>query len=342
MKKLGALLLAAVMLFGFGACSARDAASYDPDQAAHGPKIVCTTYPICDWAKQILGDAAEECQLVLLGGSGVDLHSYQPSVADIAAIASCDLFFYVGGESDEWVEDALAIDHKDTRAAFSLMEILEERLKEEEHKEGMQEEAHGHGEEHEADPEHGEHGEHEESPEYDEHVWLSLKNAEICVEKMTEAISALMPDKAAGFARNAASYGVKLQELDSRFAAAVEAAPQKTLLFGDRFPFRYLVDDYGLDYYAAFAGCSSETAASFETVIFLAGKLDELQLPAVCILEDSDGTLAETIRQAGTAKDQTIVTFDSLQSVTAADIAAGKTYLSAMENNLKALQDALR
>ena len=141
MKRLGALLLAAVMLFGLGACSAKDASSYDPDQADHGPKIVCTTYPICDWAKQILGDAAEECQLVLLGGSGVDLHSYQPSVADIAAIASCDLFFYVGGESDEWVEDALAIDHKDTRAAFSLMEILEERLKEEEHKEGMQEEA---------------------------------------------------------------------------------------------------------------------------------------------------------------------------------------------------------
>lgn len=336
MKRLGALLLAAVMLFGFGACSARDAASYDPDQADHGPKIVCTTYPICDWAKQILGDAAEECQLVLLGGSGVDLHSYQPSVADIAAIASCDLFFYVGGESDEWVEDALAIDHKDTCAAFSLMEILEERLKEEEHKEGMQEEAHGHGAEHEADPEH------EEDPEYDEHVWLSLKNAEICVEKMTEAITALMPDKAAGFAQNAASYGALLAELDSRFAAAVEAAPQKTLLFGDRFPFRYLVDDYGLDYYAAFAGCSSETAASFETVIFLAGKLDELQLPAVCILEDSDGTLAETIRQAGTAKDQTIVTFDSLQSVTAADIAAGKTYLSAMENNLKALQEALQ
>ena len=333
MKKLGALLLAAVMLFGFGACSARDAASYDPDQADHGPKIVCTTYPICDWAKRILGDAAEECQLVLLGGSGVDLHSYQPSVADIAAIASCDLFFYVGGESDEWVEDALAIDHKDTRAAFSLMEILEEQLKEEEHKEGMQEEAHGHGAEHE---------EHEEDPEYDEHVWLSLKNAEICVEKMTEAISALMPDKAAGFAQNAASYEASLAELDSRFTAAVKAALQKTLLFGDRFPFRYLVDDYGLDYYAAFAGCSSETAASFETVIFLAGKLDELQLPAVCILEDSDGTLAETIRQASSSKDQTIVTFDSLQSVTAADIAAGKTYLSAMENNLKALQDALR
>ena len=335
MKKLGALLLAAVMLFASGACSARDAASYDPDQAAHGPKIVCTTYPICDWAKQILGDAAEECQLVLLGGSGVDLHSYQPSVADIAAIASCDLFFYVGGESDEWVEDALAIDHKDTRAAFSLMEILEEQLKEEERKEGMQEEAHGHGAA-------GDHEDHEETPEYDEHVWLSLKNAEICVEKMTEAISALMPDKAAGFAQNAASYEALLADLDSRFAAVANAVPQKTLLFGDRFPFRYLVDDYGLDYYAAFAGCSSETAASFETVIFLAGKLDELQLSAVCILEDSDGALADTICQASTAKDQTVVTFDSLQSVTAADIAAGKTYLSAMENNLKALQDALQ
>ena len=322
MKKITALLLAAAMLLGLAACSSAGPAAYDPDQADHGPMIVCTTYPICDWAKEILGGAVNECQLVLLGGSGIDLHSYQPSVADMAAIASCDLFLYVGGESDEWVEDALAVDHKEGRIALSLMEMLEGRIKEEEVIEGMQAEAEG--------------------PEYDEHVWLSVKNAEICVEKIAEAISDLMPDKALGFSQNTASYAAKLRDLDSRFEAAVAAAPQKTLLFGDRFPFRYLVEDYGLDYYAAFVGCSAETEASFETVIFLASKLDELDLHNICVLESSDGKLADTIRQASASKDRSIIVMDSLQSVTSNDIAAGKTYLSAMENNLNALIEALQ
>ena len=337
MKKFTALLLVCAMLFGLGACTPKDPAAYDPDQADHGPKIVCTTYPICDWVKEILGGAVNECQLVLLGGSGVDLHSYQPSAADIAAIASCDLFLYVGGESDEWAADALAIEHKDSRIALSLMDMLEGRIKEEEVIEGMQAEEHKHEEHGEEEHEHE-----AEGPEYDEHVWLSVKNAEICVEKIAEAISDLMPGKALGFSQNTASYAAKLRDLDSRFEAAVAAAPQKTLLFGDRFPFRYLVEDYGLDYYAAFVGCSAETEASFETVIFLASKLDELDLHNICVLESSDGKLADTIRQASASKDQNIIVMDSLQSVTSNDIAAGKTYLSAMENNLNALIEALQ
>lgn len=327
MKKITSLLLVIVLVFGLAACSSGGTAPADPGQVSDKTRIVCTVYPAYDWVKEIAAGAEDDCEILLLGGSGVDLHSYQPSAADIAAIASCDLVLYVGGESDEWVEDALSVDHKESRVALSLMEMLQDRVKEEEIVEGMQEEH--------------EEGEHEEGPEYDEHVWLSLKNAEICVEKIEEVLSDLLPEKAGEFSQNAASYEASLQDLDSRFAAAVDAAPRKTLLFGDRFPFRYLADDYGLDYYAAFVGCSAETEASFETVIFLAQKLDELQLHIICVLENSDGKLAYTIRKATASKEQAIVVFDSLQSVTMEDIQMGRTYLSAMEVNLNSLIQAL-
>ena len=331
MKKIASLLLVMAMVFWLAACSSGGTAPADPGQASDKTRIVCTVYPAYDWVKEIAAGAEDDCEILLLGGSGVDLHSYQPSAADIAAIASCDLVLYVGGESDEWVEDALSVDHKESRVALSLMEMLQDRVKEEEIVEGMQEE-------HEHDQEEGEH---EEGPEYDEHVWLSLKNAEICVEKIEEVLSDLLPEKAGEFSQNAASYEAKLQDLDDRFAAAVAAAPQKMLLFGDRFPFRYLTDDYGLDYYAAFVGCSAETEASFETIIFLAQKLDELQLHTICVLENSDEKLANTIRQATASKEQAIVVFDSLQSVTMEDIQTGRTYLSAMEGNLTSLIQAL-
>ena len=331
MKKIASLLLVMAMVFGLAACSSGGTAPADPGQASDKTRIVCTIYPAYDWVKEIAAGAEDDCEILLLGGSGVDLHSYQPSAADIAAIASCDLVLYVGGESDEWVEDALSVDHKESRVALSLMEMLQDRVKEEEIVEGMQEE-------HEHDQEEGEH---EEGPEYDEHVWLSLKNAEICVEKIEEVLSDLLPEKAGEFSQNAASYEAKLQDLDDRFAAAVAAAPQKMLLFGDRFPFRYLTDDYGLEYYAAFVGCSAETEASFETIIFLAQKLDELQLHTICVLENSDEKLANTIRQATASKEQAIVVFDSLQSVTMEDIQTGRTYLSAMEGNLTSLIQAL-
>lgn len=288
-------------------------------------KVVTTVFPLYDWVREVARDDVD-LSIDLLLDNGVDLHSYQPTAKDIMDISDCDLFVYVGGESDKWVDDVLRQANNKKMIVLDLMEILGDKAKVEELKEGMQ----------------GEKEEHEDEPEYDEHVWLSLKNAVTFTEKIAEALGKVDTQHAGSFSENAAAYTEKLSALDKAYQQAVDDAKVKTLLFGDRFPFRYLVDDYGLDYYAAFAGCSSETAASFETVIFLAGKLDELQLPAVCILEDSDGTLAETIRQAGTAKDQTIVTFDSLQSVTAADIAAGKTYLSAMENNLKALQEALQ
>ncbi len=187
-----------------------------------------------------------------------------------------------------------------------------------------------------------EEGEEEEETEYDEHVWLSVKNAAFYTEKIAEALSKADPAHTDAYAGNAKAYIEKLTDLDNKYQEMVSAASQKTVLFGDRFPFRYLVDDYGLSYYAAFVGCSAETEASFETVTFLSGKVDELQLPAVLVIENSDKKIAGTIVENTSSKDQQILVLDSMQSVTAKDVAGGCTYLSVMEKNLEVLSEALK
>ncbi|MBQ3848242.1 MAG: zinc ABC transporter substrate-binding protein, partial [Clostridia bacterium] len=225
-------------------------------------KIVATIFPEYDWVSNILGDDQADTDVTLLIDNGVDLHSYQPTVDDVVKISTCDIFIYVGGESDKWVCDALKEARNRDMIVIDLMEILGDAAKEEEIKEGMQ------GEDHD-DHEH-------EEVEYDEHVWLSVRNAALFCEKIEEAIETKDPANAAEYRENLAKYEEKLRKLDSEYKTVFENATVKTLLFGDRFPFRYFTDDYGLDYYAAFAGCSAETEASFETVVFLAGKVDEL------------------------------------------------------------------
>ena len=177
--------------------------------------------------------------------------------------------------------------------------------------------------------------------EYDEHVWLSLKNAETLCNAITDALEEIDPANKDAYATNAASYLEKLAALDGEYQTVVDNAARKTVLFGDRFPFRYLVDDYGLSYYAAFAGCSAETEASFETISFLAGKVDELRLPCVLTIEGAQHKIAETIVQNTAEKNQSILTLDSMQSTTSTDVANGTTYLSVMESNLDVLKQAL-
>ncbi len=314
-------------------------------------KIVTTIFPEYDWAREILGEKLENAELTMLLDNGVDLHSYQPTADDMIKIASCDLFIYVGGESDGWVEDALAEATNPDMQVINLMELLGDAVKEEELVEGMEasEHEHAHGEEeHEHGEEEHEHGEeahehaHGEEPEYDEHVWLSLRNAEIFVNTIAEKLSELDPANADEYMLNAESYINKLSELDSEYYEAAASASVKTILVGDRFPFRYLVDDYGIDYYAAFAGCSAETEASFETIVFLAGKADELGLHSILSIESSDGKIAKTIMENTKEKDQAILVLDSMQSTDSTDIAAGANYLSIMENNLEILRAALR
>ena len=285
--------------------------------------IVTTIFPEYDWVMNILGNNPANAEVTLLLDNGVDLHSYQPTADDIMKIATCDMFIYVGGESDRWVEDALSEAVNKDMVVINLLEVLGDSVKEEEVVEGMQEED-------------------EDETEYDEHVWLSLKNAVICTEAISHALQDKVdPENSITYAENAAEYMRKLFTLDREYEETIANASGDTLLFGDRFPFRYLTDDYDLNYYAAFAGCSAETEASFETVTFLAGKVDELNLGCILTIETSDGKIAETIRDNTSTGDQKILVLDSLQSVTMDDINNGVTYLSIMKENLNVLSEAL-
>ena len=503
MKKITALLLALLMLVGALAGCGKQNDTNKTDKLS----IVTTIFPEYDWVREILGDKADNAEVTMLLDNGVDLHSYQPTADDIVKISNCDLFIYVGGESDGWVDDALKNATNKNMKVINLLEMLGDSVKTEETVEGMQEAEHAHDhskevstfEDHEvqdrslsdwagswqsaypfaldgtlddafaamaeegemtadeyktyyqngyktditnidiagdhiaftyedgkkvgsdykyigyyiqnwstgtkaamyrfeavdrtsgapvciefndhmiesAAPEHfhirmsnesfdaivdpekswptffpadmtGEelcehmegHG-HAHEEEADEHVWLSLKNAKTLVAAIADALQELDPDNKSTYAANAAAYIEKLSALDGEYQSAVDGAARKTVLFGDRFPFRYLADDYGLRYYAAFAGCSAESEASFETVSFLAKKVDELGLPCVLTIEGKNHKLAETIVQSTAGKNQKVLTMDSMQSTTSEDVANGTTYLSAMEQNLSVLKEAL-
>ena len=301
-------------------------------------KIVTTIFPVFDWVRQIIGDKSDKAEITMLLDNGVDLHSYQPTADDLMKISKCDMFIYVGGESDEWVEDALATADNKDMVVVNLLEVLGEAVKEEEIKEGMQADEHEHdeNEDHE-DEDH----EHEEETEFDEHVWLSLKNAETLCKVISEKLGEIDSENKDAYSANANSYIEKLNALDDQYGETTRNTAFKTVLFGDRFPFRYLVDDYGLDYYAAFVGCSAESEASFETIVFLANKVDELGLNAILQIEHSDGKIAQTIKENTQTKDQKILTLDSMQSTSSTDIENGVTYLTIMEKNLNVLKDAL-
>ena len=314
--------------------------------------IVCTTFPQYDWVQEILGDKADQYDLTLLLDDGVDLHSYQPTAEDIAKISGCDVFIYVGGESDGWVDDALKEATNKEMQVINMLEVLGDSVKEEELVEGMQGHDHEHEHEHEEGEETHDHEheegeeahehEHEEGPEYDEHVWLSLKNAQVLTEQIEKALAKVDSENASVYEANAKAYGEQLAKLDADYQAAIDGAGQKTVLFGDRFPFRYMVDDYGIEYYAAFVGCSAETEASFETITFLSGKVDELSLPAVLVIDNSDQKIAKAIIENTTSKNQAILEMDSMQSVTDKEVADGYSYLKAMEGNLETLKQALK
>ena len=367
-----------------GSAASSAASQSAPASAADAEKIqiVTTIFPEYDWVRNILGDAQENVELTLLMDNGVDVHSYQPTADDILKIKTCDVFVYVGGESDGWVLDLMNSTDTEGMVAVNLLEELGDGAKEEEIVEGMEaEEEHHHGEgdahedgdDHDAEEadaheddhnvqgsaaldvledlregeihedEDGDDHEHgEEGPEYDEHVWLSLRNAEILCEKITEKIASADEANRDAYESNAAAYIEKLKALDAQYQEAISASETRTLLFGDRFPFRYMTDDYDLDYYAAFVGCSAETEASFETVTFLAEKVDELGLQSVMTIEGSDKKLAETIIQNTASGEQKILTLDSMQSETAESIENGATYLSVMESNLEVLKEALQ
>ena len=319
-RSMAVCLASAMLLTG---CSAQ----MDSPGASEKLQVVCTGFPEYDWVRAVLGDHLEQAEVSYLLDNGADPHSYQPTAMDMAKIAGCDLFVYVGGESEHWVPDALAEATNPDMQTVCLLDVIGDAAKEEELKEGMQAEEEEEGE--------------EEEPEYDEHVWLSVQNAQIFVTEILQKLTLLDPSNGTDYASNAGAYCAKLQALDAEFTTLVEQAEQNTLVFADRFPFRYFAEDYGLDYYAAFPGCSAETEASFETVVFLANKVDELGCRTIFTIENSDQSIAKTVVANTQTKDQQIAVLNSIQSVSKKQIEEGTTYLSLMEANYEVLEAAM-
>ena len=427
-KKIASVVLAGALTAGLAACGNAAPNAEASEEGSDKLQVVATIFPEYDWVREVAGQGensvdtsvADKVEVSMLLDNGVDLHSYQPTAADIAKISTCDVFIYVGGESDKWVDDALKEAKNKDMVVIDLMDVLGDSVKEEELVEGMEgeeeedeaseedaveteeteessdeskeesasvenvgnsgspnspapvvqseesdnpgfsdegsleltdEEAEAEEEETEvAEAEEEDHEDHEDGEghhhddgeiEYDEHVWLSLKNAEVLTEKIADSLGSKDVENASAYKANADAYIEKLSDLDTEYQSAVDAATVDTILFGDRFPFRYMVDDYGINYYAAFIGCSAETEANFETVIFLSGKVDELGLPAICTIEKSDQGIAETVKNNTKTQDQEILTLNSLQSVTSTDVEAGANYLKIMTDNLSVLKKAL-
>ena len=302
--------------------------------------IVTTIFPAYDWVKQVVGDN-KNVEISFLIDKGVDLHSYQASAADIAKITDSDLFVYVGGDSDDWAEDI--IKENPNLKYINMVDSIGEAALAEELVEGMQdEEEHDHeGEEHAH--EEGEHaheeGEHEDGEEeIDEHVWLSIKNAETIVSAIEAKLAEIDPDNKAEYEKNANDYLAKLDELDKEYKDTLSSIQNKTIIVGDRFPFRYLVNEYGIKYYAAFKGCDAGSEASFETVKFLANKMDELNMSDIFIIDGSKGDLAKTIVDNTKDKNAKVLVLDSMQSTKSSDNAS---YLDIMKKNLEVLKEVL-
>ena len=316
-KKIFSAVLGMTLVLGAAGCS------QTPGTSSKGLKVVCATAPLYDWTRNIT-EGTDSTDLSLIIGNGTDLHSFQPSAADIIAIKSADVFVYVGGESDGWIRDALKETANKNQQVVCLMDVLKDSIVEEEVVEGMQ----GEGEKEDE-------GE-DEGPEYDEHVWMSLRLTRKSCKAIEEALEKVSAKDAAKFKANLESYDAKLASLDKQYEEMVKGARLNTMIVPDRYPFRYLAEDYKLKYSAAFVGCSAETEASFETVKFLADKVKELEPKAVLIIDNSDGKLAKTVLETAGKTDVKTEVLDSMQS-------CGKDldYLKTMTDNLEKLKAAL-
>ena len=313
MKRIMSLALALVMLLSLAACSG----------AARRARvqIVTTSFPLYDWTRNIVGDV-DGVEITWLMDSGVDPHSFQPTTKDLVFVSDCDVFVYVGGESEAWADDAVASMKNENALVVKLLDGLQEAALAEEDVPG-------------AEPE-----EEEEEGALDEHIWMSLRAASLCVDLICGALCEADSANDDLYRMNADDYKARLNALDQAYAEAVASSELDTILVADRVPFRYLAEDYDLNYFAAFAGCSAETEASFQTVLGLSQKADELGLPVILVTENSTGDIAEAVSE-GSQNEPPVRTLDSLQSVTAEIADGGVTYLSVMESNLEVLKEAL-
>ncbi|MGM9587700.1 MAG: metal ABC transporter substrate-binding protein [Candidatus Limivicinus sp.] len=322
MKKNLILLIIVCLAFSLCACGEAPAES-----GGEGLNIVCTVFPAYDFAREIAG---EKANVVLLVPPGSEAHSFEPTPQDIIRVENCDLLICNGGESEVWLEEIL--EGRENQIPSLVMMDCVEAL-EEETKEGMQGVSHDH--EHEEHEEHEEHG-HEE--EYDEHVWTSPVNAELIVSALCERLCEIDPENSGLYRANGESYVSALQELDAAFRQTVENGKFDTLIFADRFPVRYFVEEYGLDYYAAFPGCADDTEPSAKTVAFLIDKVRDEGIPAVMFIEFSNEKMADVIcEDTGCEK----LLFHSCHNVSAQQLKEGVSYLELMWGNVESLKEAL-
>ena len=368
MNKFSKLLALSLVLVMCASCFYGCSSNKDEEKSSKKIKVVATIFPVYDFLREIGGDKID---LTMLMTPGAETHSYEPTPKDMKTVSNADLFAYVGGDSDEWVEKILDGNKNDKMKVITLMDCV--KTVAEEHVEGMEEE-HDHDHDEDADSkkdsdtdkhdehedkdkkdehadEHKDEHDHEDEdkdehdhdhdsdePEQDEHVWTSPQNAIQIVKKLTAELSKVDPDNADYYKKNSENYIKKLKGLDKKFEDVVKNGKRKEIIFGDRFPFRYFVDRYGLKYYAAFPGCSTDTEASASTVAFLTNKVKEDQIPVIFHIELSNNKIAESIAEATGAK---ILQLNAVHNVTKEDFEKGETYLSLMEKNLKPLEEAL-
>lgn len=320
MKRTLSMLLASLMTAGLlSGCGTADTQS--TADAADKLSIVTTIFPQYDFTRQIVGDHAE---VTMLLKPGAESHSFDPTPQDIKKIQNADLFIYTGGENDVWVDGILSSMGESQPETLKLLDCVPTVT--EELVEGMEQA-------HEEDEAHA-----EEEEEVDEHVWTSPQNAMRIVDKIAAVLSEKDAANAADYQASSAAYVEKLRGLDESFRDVVASGTRKTVLFGDRFPFRYLADAYGLKYYAAFSGCSTESEADAATVAFLVDEVKKDQLPVVFTIEFSNGRIADSIADATGAKK---LILHSCHNVSAEEMADGATYLSLMEQNVENLREAL-
>jgi zinc transport system substrate-binding protein len=321
MKKISSLLLAVVVVAALlAACGKTPHAQNANDDRI---SVVSTIFAPYDFVRAIAGD---HVNLTMLLPPGSESHSYEPTPQDILTVQNCDVFIYIGGESDAWIGDILASLDTSGFKIVTLMDCVE--VVEEEIVEGMQEDE----------------DDHEENAAYDEHVWTSPQNAGRIVEKLTATLCEVDEDNKAAYETNKTAYLAKLSELDAAFQNVVENAARKEIIFGDRFPFRYFADAYGLTYYAAFPGCATETEASAATVAFLIDKVEQDSIPAVFHIELSSKKMANAIAESvadRTEREVKVLLLHACHNVSRADFESGATYLSLMEGNVQTLKEAL-
>lgn len=337
--------------------------------------VVTTIFPIYDFTRALMYGAPDaqnakvlqttadkikaDNSLKLLVKPGMEIHSFDPSPADIAAIQKADVFIYNGGESDEWVHEILESMDTSGKVVVRLIDYVD--LVEEEIVEGME---HSHDEEHDHDAHeaHGHHHDHEHDGhevhkhhdehghEADEHIWTSPANAVKMVNAIRDALIKADAEKFGGtkagfFTKNAADYNRRIERAADTIASVVNKASDKFILMGDRFPLRYFVDYYGLEYRAAFSGCSTAVEANASTIAFLIDTAAERSVPAVFAMELSNRKIAQTVAEGAAKKGgakPAVLELHTVHNLSKDDFKAGETWVSLMMRNAESLKKGLK